>query len=58
MEIYADDLYSGYILAHLNSENGQINEATGIVKQSLSRRMPTGLRDNFESLNQRLAEKG
>ena len=58
MEMYPDDLYLGYILAHLYFENGQIDEASDIVKRSLSRRMPPGLRDNFDSLNQRLAEKG
>ena len=55
--MYPDDLYLSYILAHLYFENEQIHEATEIVKQSLSRRMPPGLRDNFNSLNQRLVEE-
>ena len=57
IEMYPDDPYMGYILAHLYFEGGQIGEAARVMERSLSQRMPLGLRDNFDSLRQRLAEE-
>ena len=57
-KLYPNDPYIGYILAHLYFEYGRFDDAARILRPSLSQRMPPKLRDNFDNLRQRFADKG
>ena len=57
-KLYPSDSYIGYILTHLYFECGRFDDTARILRSSLSQRMPPKLRDNFDNLRQRFADKG